>query len=185
MKPNYTTMNRLLFILLILVQFSMACTSEPASDGGDEKSEGEQLFEKNSQTVREYLEAFQAGDINYDRFFTKDYMTWGTAFGQTDTTYLEEMVASDRQFFDSMEARLTTDPLNLLPGVNIESKELDGSVRYYGDWLITTRATDSTESKSGQLRMYQAFVFNDNGKIRMILSYGDFSGLMRHLWPDM
>ena len=68
-----------------------------------------------------------------------------------------------------------------LPGVNSLTKEVDGSVRIYSTWEISTAKTDSTEAKSGRLKMYESYDFDADGKILYQQGYGDFTGLMNYL----
>ncbi len=91
------------------------------------------------------------------------------------------MIEWDKQMFATYDFNITTEPVNLLPGVNIDTKKMDGSVRFYVEWEITNTATDSTEAKSGNIQMYHAYVFNEEGKITLTLTYGDFGGLMGYL----
>ena len=91
------------------------------------------------------------------------------------------MIEWDNQMFKIYDFKIVNGPVNLLPGVNLETKEVDGSVRYYMEWAITRTATDSTEAKTANLRMYSAYVFNTDGKITLSLTYGDFGGLMGYL----
>ena len=60
-----------------------------------------------------------------------------------------------------------------MPGVNPNSKETDGSVRGYFKWNITKMATDSTEAKSADVKLYESFDFNANGKIDWTQVYGN------------
>ena len=71
------------------------------------------------------------------------------------------------------------------PGVNPETKQMDGSVRYYADWEVTKPATDSTAAKSGILKMYESFDFDAEGKIIYQQGYGDFTGLMTYLMSNV
>jgi hypothetical protein len=54
-------------------------------------------------------------------------------------------------------------------------------VRYYGDWQITIPATDSTEARSGVIKYYESFDFDDDGKIIYQQGYGDYGGLFGYL----
>ena len=76
---------------------------------------------------------------------------------------------------------MLTNPPVLLPGVNADTKEVDGSVRHYSEWEVTLPATDSTEAKSGTIKLYESFDFNEEGKIIYQQVYGDFTGLFMHL----
>ena len=90
----------------------------------------------------------------------------------------------DEGFLSRYDFKIASDSINLLPGVNPETKKMDGSVRHYIDWEVTLLATDSTEARSGVLQIYEYFVFNENGKIVNQAGYGDFGGLMEYLHDD-
>ena len=62
-------------------------------------------------------------------------------------------------------------PLNQLPGVNPETKKMDGSVRMYFDITITL----TENGKSITIPMYNSFDFDDEGKIIFLQYYGDFT----------
>ena len=87
----------------------------------------------------------------------------------------------NKQIFATYDFKIVNGPVSFLPGVDVDTKKIDGSVRHYSELQITRVATDSTEEKTGNLRMYQAFVFNEDGKITLDLTYGDFGGLMNYL----
>ena len=91
------------------------------------------------------------------------------------------MMNSDQNNWARYDFEMVNGPFNFLPGVDVESKVADGSVRYYGNWKVTSPASDSTEEKSGIISIYSAFVFNDEGKINLQLIYGDFGGLIGYL----
>lgn len=104
-----------------------------------------------------------------------------TLFGSKDTLNLDDMKKMDMEMWKNYDFKLLTDPLVLLPGVNPETKELDGSARYYADWQVTLPATDSTGARSGVLHFYEYFNFDENGKITQQGGYGDFGGLFGYL----
>ena len=54
-------------------------------------------------------------------------------------------------------------------------------MRYYSTWEISTEKTDSTEAKTGRLKMYDSYNFNADGKIIYQEGYGDYSGLINYL----
>jgi hypothetical protein len=174
--------NNLILTILCVSGLTIGCQpTENQAEKNNEQSTGEKAFEKNSATVLAYIEDWQNESINYERDFSKDFEAWGTAFGDTDTTNYEQMIEMDQKFLEMYDFKIVGGPLNLLPGVNVETKEIDGSVRFYTEWAITLTATDSTESKTGNIRMYHAYVFNEEGKITLALAYGDFGGLMSYL----
>ncbi|MDH4057420.1 MAG: hypothetical protein OEU76_01585 [Cyclobacteriaceae bacterium] len=151
---------------------------QPAADNTNNAAK--EAFERNSQTVIKMIADWENETVDYS-IFADDYFGVGTGFGQTDTTRLAQMKENDPSFLAAYDFDFVTEPLNLLPGVNPETKEMDGSVRYYGAWKVTKSATDSTEAKSGTFSVYAAYVFNEEGKITRDLFFGDFTGLMNHI----
>jgi len=104
-----------------------------------------------------------------------------TGFGSKDSLSLDEMIAFDKEMLEAYDFKILTDPIVLLPGVNPDTRKPDGSVRHYTDWEVTLPATDSTEARSGVIKLYESFDFNAEGKITFQQVYGDFTGIMMHL----
>lgn len=164
---------KLIYSLLTLSFFFIAC--QPKVDNS-----AKEAFEKNSQTVLANLKGFESENVDYSQY-ADNFVMNDTGFGGKDSLSLEEIKKMDKAMWERYDFKLLTDPLVLLPGVNPETKELDGSVRYYGDWQVTLPATDSTEARTGVLKFYESFDFDENGKILYQQGYGDFGGLMGHL----
>ena len=161
-------------IFLFAISLLLIGCEPPANNAAKE------AFEKNSKTVIAMIENWEKETVDYS-IFADDYFSVGTGFGSNDTTRLAQMKESDKSFLAAYDFDFVTEPINLLPGVNPETKEMDGSVRYYGEWKVTKSATDSTEAKSGTFSVYAAYVFNKDGKITRDLFFGDFGGLMNYL----
>jgi hypothetical protein len=169
---------KFMYSILCLSFLFIAC--QPAPDNS-----ANEAFEKNSKTVLTVLEGFQNEDLDHQAYYATDFVGSVTGFGaEKDSVNLEESIAQDKQNWKVLDFKLLTDPLVLLPGVNVDTKMADGSVRYYGAWEATLPATDSTEAKSGVLKMYASFDFNEEGKIIFEQGYGDFSGIIRYLFSS-
>jgi hypothetical protein len=141
----------------------------------------EEAFKKNSETVLKNLEGWQNENIDYS-MYADDFIMWDTGFGaEKDSLTLEEMKEMDQMMWKMYDFKLLTSPPQMLPGVNSDTKLADGSVRHYSDWEITLPATDSTSARSGVIRLYESFDFNEEGKIIYQQVYGDFTGIMMHL----
>ena len=151
----------------------MGCQPKPDNSANE-------AFEKNSQTVLANLEGFQNENQDYSQY-AKDFVMGDTGFGNKDSLSLEEVMKADKELWENYDFKLLTDPINLLPGVNADTRLPDGSVRHYSDWQVTLSATDSTEAKSGVIKLYESFDFDADGKIIFQTLYGDFTGLMMHL----
>lgn len=139
-----------------------------------------EAFEKNSQTVLANITGFQNENVDYSQY-AKDFVMRDAGFGAKDSLSLDDIMKNDKWLWENFDFKVLNDPIVLLPGVDVDTKLADGSVRYYSNWEITRIATDSTEAKSGILKMYESFDFDKDGKILYQQTYGDFGGLMMHL----
>ncbi len=167
-------MKHLLTILCLTFLF-IAC--QPAPDNS-----ASEAFEENSKTVLTVLEGFQNENLDHQAYYATDFVGLVTVFGSDkDSLSLDESIENDKNNWKFLDFKLLDDPVVLLPGVNAETKMADGSVRYYGDWEVTLPATDSTEARSGVLKIYSSFDFNEEGKIINEVGYGDFTGIIRYL----
>ena len=140
----------------------------------------DEAFQKNSETVMANLEGWQNENMDYSQY-AADFVMSGTGYGTKDSISLDDMKKMDEEFLAMYDFRIASDSINLLPGVDPETKKMNGSVRHYIDWEVTLPATDSTEARSGVIKLYKTIDFNDEGKIIFQSTYGDFTGLMMHL----
>jgi hypothetical protein len=162
-------------MFIMLSGFLFSC--QPPVDNS-----AKEAFERNAATVQAYIDGFEAESIDYDKIYSKQLVVMrGTSFGSNDSTGLAELMINDRKGWAKFDFELLNKPANLLPGVNADTKEMDGSVRYYGTWKVTLPATDSTEAKSGVIKLYESFDFDEDGKIVYQQYYGDGSGLFMYL----
>lgn len=167
---------KFIYSLLSLSIFFVAC--QPKVDNS-----AKEAFEKNSQTVLANIKGFESENVDYSQY-AADFIMNDTSFGGKDSLSLDDVMKSDKAMWERFDFKLLTDPIVLLPGVNPDTKEPDGSVRYYGDWQVTIPATDSTEARSASIKFYESFDFNEEGKIILQQGYGDFGGLMTYLYGD-
>ncbi|WP_044637078.1 hypothetical protein [Siansivirga zeaxanthinifaciens] len=162
--------------MLCLALLFIGCKEAPDNSANE-------LFIKNSETALKSMLDWQNETPDYS-IYADNAIAYNTYFGaEVDSVMIqsEDTKMKDKAFLDKYDFELLTNPPVFLPGVNAETKLPDGSVRYYGAWKVTLPATDSTEAKSGVLRIYESFDFDENGKIAIQQGYGDFSGLMMFL----
>ncbi|PCJ94944.1 MAG: hypothetical protein COA50_11220 [Flavobacteriaceae bacterium] len=164
---------KLIYSILCLSLLVMGC--QPAPDNS-----ASEAFERNSQTVLDNLENFQNESMDYSEY-AADFVMRDTGFGAKDSLSLDDVMEHDKALWGNYDFKLVTDPLSLLPGVDVDTKLADGSVRYYANWEVTLAATDSTDAKSGVIGLYESFDFNADGKIIFQQVYGDFTGLFTYL----
>ena len=100
---------------------------------------------------------------------------------QDRTSFLEEKVSGWEGAFAKYDFDLVTEDVQLLPGVNADTKEPDGSVRVYFDWEAAIPATDSTERKAVTIKYYESWDFDADGKIWLTQIFGDVTAAMQAL----
>jgi len=162
-----------IYAILTMAILLVGCQPPPDNSANE-------AFDKNSKIVLAYLESVQNESIDYT-IFTDDFVANGTDFGGPDSLTLEEKKVSDNGLFERYDLELNPKPVVLLPGVSADTKTTDGSVRYYGTWTVTLPATDSTEARSGELKAYESFDFNEEGKIIYQQFFADTGGLLSYL----
>jgi len=166
--------------LLSMVAMLLMIACQPQSIEADP---AEEAFKANSETVKTDIENWENETMDYSSF-AEDFYTIPTYFGASaDSIGLEQMMEEDKWMLENFDFELISD-LNLLPGVNGDSKKMDGSVRYYGEWKIIRPASDSTEEKSASIAMYVTYEFNEEGKITNSQAFGDFGGIMAYLTSE-
>jgi hypothetical protein len=164
------------YSIFCLVFLFIAC--QPKVDNA-----ANEAFEKNSLTALANIEGFENEAMDYS-MYADNFVLYETNFGANDSLNLDDIKSRDAELWEMYDFEMLTDPVVLLPGVNAETKVPDGSVRYYGDWKVTLPATDSTEARSGVMRMYESFDFDADGKILYQQAYADFTGLFMYLHSE-
>jgi len=167
---------KIMYSMLCLALLIVGCKAEPDNSANE-------LFAKNSETALKSIVDWENETPDYS-IYADDAVAYSTYFGAENDSIMmqsEESKARDKSFLVKYDFKLLTNPPVFLPGVNADTKLPDGSVRYYGAWEVTLPATDSTEAKSGIIKIYESFDFDANGKIAVQQGYGDYSGLMTYL----
>lgn len=173
---------KLIFSTLFLAILIVSC-QPPADNSANEANVAIEAFEKNSKVALAQIEGWENESMDYDAVYASNALVRPTAYNSPDSITLDQMKKSDAEMWAAFDFDLLNDPV-FLPGVDVETKQADGSVRYYGVWQVTLPATDSTEARSGEIKFYESFDFNDEGKIIYQQGYGDFGGLMADLMSN-
>ena len=160
--------------LLALSFLVLACQPEP------KENPAKAVFDKNCQTVADYLDAFCKEDLDHRAFFAEEYWSIPTYYGNQDTLFLEDIISGDQEMFKIFDFEVV-DELNLLPGVNAETKEMDGSVRHYNRLKLIIPGTDSSEAVEMVFPFYESYDFDENGKILFYQAYGDWGGVDKYI----
>tara|TARA_B100001175_G_scaffold222223_1_gene189205 strand:- start:8311 stop:8763 length:453 start_codon:yes stop_codon:yes gene_type:complete len=132
-------------------------------------------FEKNSETMQALLESYANEDVDYSRF-SNDVVFRGTLLGAPDSLKLDQIKAIHKDFFAKYDVKHMA-PFNFLQGVNAETGEADGSVRFYYDMQVT----NSSNGKSVVIPIYESFDFDDEGKAIFVQWYCDWTASISSL----
>ena len=93
-----------------------------------------------------------------------------------DGVILDQIKASHKDFFAKYDVKHMA-PFNFLQGVNPETGEADGSVRFYYDMQVT----NSSKGKSVVIPIYESFDFDDEGKAIFAQWYCDWTASLSSL----
>ena len=166
-------MKKTIYLLAVIICISACNTSVDVEVTNDKVST---IFEKNCETVKEYDKAFCKEDVDYEKFYATNAIVKGTTFGAKDSMNVEDRKVAHQEMWQKYDFS-TSQPLNLLPGVNPETKEMDGSVRTYLNLTITLTENE----KSITIPMYESYDFDEDGKIVFYQFYGDLTSAILSL----
>ncbi|MEP5340523.1 MAG: hypothetical protein ABJL44_02930 [Algibacter sp.] len=167
---------KIMYSIFCLALLVVGCKAEPDNSANE-------LFQKNSETALKSMLDWQSETPDYS-IYAENAVAFNTYFGAEEDSVMihsEDVKEHDKSFLAKYDFKLISNPPAFLPGVNSETRLADGSVRYYGEWEVTLPATDSTEAKSGIIKLYESFDFDADGKITVQVGYGDYSGLISYL----
>ena len=125
-------MKDFIYLLSIIFIFS-ACNSEMSVESTTDNVT--KIFEKNCETVISYEAAFCEENIDYEKFYSDKAIIKGTMLGDNDSMYVADRKTAHQELWKKYDFSMS--PLDPLPGVNPETKKMDGSVRMYFDITIT------------------------------------------------
>ena len=163
-------MKKTLYSVLLTV-FIFSCDSGNNSN----VSAVSQSFEKNSETMQALLDSYANENVDYSRF-SNEAVFKGTLLGAPDTLRLDQIKAIHKDFFAKYDVKHMA-PFNFLQGVNPETGESDGSVRFYYDMQVT----NSSNGKSVVIPIYESFDFDDEGKAIYVQWYCDWTASISSL----
>ena len=129
-----------------------------------------QKFLDNCETVQSYLDDFVNESIDYKKYFNDTCKIRGTSFNSDGPMTVDDRMSRHKKLFPKYDFAIS-DSINFLPGVNAETKQVDGSVRFYFNWTII----NSENSKSVTIPLYMSFDFDENGKFIFQQHFGDIS----------
>ena len=137
-------------------------------------------FNTNAATIAEAFAEFEAEDDHFFTHFADDAIWQGTGLYAPDSIPLDQVTSKYKALWAQYDYELVSE-VYFLPGVNAQTKKVDGSVRGYFKWNITRPATDSTEAQSIAVKVYESFDFNPEGQINFAQVYGNLEAAYAEL----
>jgi len=135
------------------------------------------LYEKNLAVIKSAIASFENKDIEGWAATVADTVNWTSpAYGDTVTSKAHWKETLTAYLTNWNDLKLTK--TNFLPGVDSTTHQPDGSVRFYGVWVGTSKSGVQTASK-----FYGSYDLNKDNKIIFADEYFDVGGLLAATSP--
>ena len=159
-------MKNILFLTFII--FFVSCQTNETTQNKDNKID--QLFLNNCKTVESYLNDFANESIDYEQYYNDTCKIRGTYFNSEGPMCVEDRKSAHKEMWAKYDFSFS-DSIVFLPGVNVDTKEIDGSVRFYCDFSVK----NTENEKSVTLPIYQSYDFDSDGKFIYLQYFGDIN----------
>ena len=146
---------------VILRVFVLSCSNDT--------NKVDNSFEENSKTMQLLLDSYANESVDYSHF-SENVVFKGTLLGAPDSLRLDQIKVMHKDFFEKYDVKHMA-PFNFLQGVNPETGNADGSVRFYYDMQVT----NSSNGKSVVIPIYESFDFDEKGKAIYVQWYCDWT----------
>ena len=168
-----------LFLIPIASLLLAACSDndKKEDDASKKNADMQALYEKNLAGLKKSISAFENKDIEGWAANIADTARWDSpAYGDTVHTkaHWKESLAYYLANWDNLKLNNST----FLPGIDSATHDLDGSVRYYGNWDATHKSGLKTS-----VNFYGTYDFNTDNKIISGSEFFDVGGLMNAVTP--
>ncbi len=139
--------------------------------------EARALYEKNLVTLKAMNSAFENEQMDNWGTYVSDTAVWNSAaYGSVPGTKATWAATLGGYVADWDSIRLMN--AIYLPGLDQNTAEFDGSVRYYGLWVARHKSGVETS-----LSYYATADFNSDGKLVVYSEFYDLGGLLNAIKP--
>lgn len=159
-------------LLIVLIGFSLISCQERAAETEEITDPNLEAFERNTETVKQFFEAFIQKDITKMRsYITDDFIISPPSVGM-DSLGIEQWQEMEQGFMDSYDD-ITYNNSLYFAGLD-DNQKPNGDVRTYGLWNFTHLAS----GREGAVKYYAVFFFNVEGKITAHMQWYDTKDLV-------
>jgi len=171
-------MKKLLSIVVLSCLLAACSNQEKKEDDTSKKTDDmTPLYEKNLAVIKSAIASFENKDIEGWAATVADTVNWTSpAYGDTVTSKAHWKETLTAYLANWNDLKLTK--TNFLPGVDSTTHQPDGSVRFYGVWVGTSKSGVQTASK-----FYGSYDLNKDNKIIFADEYFDVGGLLAATSP--
>jgi hypothetical protein len=159
-------------LLLVIAACNQPKPENPMAERNSTDSAMGALYEKNLAALQAGISAFESENADAWSAVVSDSVIFiSPVYGDMDSSkaHWQQLISGYWADWDSLRL---TNPI-FLPGIDQQTHELDGSVRYYGEWKGVHKSGKRTTS-----RFYGTYDFNSDGKIISAAEFFDAGGLM-------
>jgi hypothetical protein len=167
-------------LLLVVCSYLLTACSTPEKkedDSAKKTDDMTSLYEKNLAVIKSAIASFENKDIEGWAANVADSVVWNSpSYGDTVTTkaHWKEVLTAYLTNWNDLKLTKT----NFLPGVDSTTHQPDGSVRFYGVWVGTSKSGVQTSSK-----FYGSYDLNKDNKVIFADEYFDVGGLLAAMNP--
>ncbi len=156
---------------------AIGCSAPSNQTGSGMNPETKTLYEKNLLVLKAMIAAYENEQLDTWGTYVSDTAVWNpAAYGSVPGT--KETWAASLAGYVAEWDSIKLMNANFLPGVDQNTKEFDGSVRYYGVWVGMHKSGVETS-----LNYYATADFNADGKLTVYSEYFDAGGLLNAIRP--
>jgi len=171
-------MKKLLWLPFVSLLLAACANDEKKEEDTSKKTDDmTALYEKNLAVVKSAIASFENKDIEGWAANVADSVVWNSpSYGDTVTTkaHWKEVLTAYLTNWNDLKLTKT----NFLPGVDSTTHQPDGSVRFYGVWVGTSKSGVQTSSK-----FYGSYDLNKDKKVIFADEYFDVGGLLTAVTP--
>ena len=171
-------MKKLLLIPLAALLLTACADNDKKEDDASKKSAGMRaLYEKNLDVLKKSIAAFEKKDIEGWAASIADTANW-TSPTYGDTVHTKAHWKEALAYYIANWNDLKLNNAVFLPGLDSAGHEIDGSVRYYGNWDAV-----HTSGVKTSVNFYGSYDFNTDNKVIFGSDFFDVGGLMNAIMP--
>lgn len=173
-SPTKTPGMKKILFASVASLFILACNNDEKKEDAASKKDADMkaLYEKNLASLQKGISAFENKDIEGWAATVADSASW-TSPTYGDSVHTKAHWKDALTFYTTNWDNLKLNNAIFLPGIDSATQQMDGSVRYYGNWDAVHKSGVKTS-----VYFYGTYDFNNDNKVISGAEFFDVGGLM-------